>query len=190
MPNVKAYELPNFNTLFQPPPVPLVSDQYDGFELRYKRFTFRPAEFKIEGIILTFLILYLTIYYFGKRLNTSRSYAWIKAHSAFYATQFSNPFDSGEVLADGPADLVAYSTGRRGVHSLHTTFALLPRHDIFSLLYIFVRGLVQIEWTPRDEIRLDFTLRHDGSRPGFVWAVVNKDELNTLRTDRFDLVSA
>ena len=98
----------------------------------------------------------------------------------------------GEVLADGPTDLVAYSTGRRGIYSLHTSFALLPRHDIFSLVYMFLRGLVQIDWTPRDEIRLDFTLRHDDgtrSMPGFVWAVVNKDELNTLRSERFDLVS-
>lgn len=172
-----------------PPAVVLVPDKYDGFELRFKRVTFRPAEFKQEGILIGLVALYLIIYNVGKKTNSTRAYAWIKAHSALYTAQFSTPFSSGEVIADGPTDLTAYSTGRRGLYNLHTTFTLLPRHDIFQLLYIFIRGLIQIEWNPQDEIRLDFTLRHDDTRPGFVWAVVNKNELKSLRADRFDLVS-
>lgn len=77
---------------------------------------------------------------------------------------------------DGPSDFTAYSTGRRGLYSLHTTFTLLPRHDILQQLYILIRGIVQIEWQAKDEITLDFTLRYENvnggtTAPGFVWAV-------------------
>lgn len=185
---MEAYEWPSLGTLFAPPPVVLVPAEYDGFELRFKRFTFRPTEFKTEGIIVAVVALYLAVYYLGKRINSTRSYAWIKAHSALYTAQFATPFSSGEVLADGASDLAAFSTGRRGLYSLHTTFTLLPRHDLIQQLYIFIRSSLQLDWVAQDEITLDFNLRH-GSAPGFVWAIVNKDELKNLRANRFDVVS-
>lgn len=181
----------SLTSLFTPPAVVLVPEHYDGFELRFKRFTFRPAEFKTESALVAVVAFYLLVYYLGKRSNQTRSYAWIKAHSSYYGTQFTKPFDKGEVLADGPTDFTAFSTGRRGLYSLHTTFTLLPRHDIIQQLYVLIRGIVQIDWQAKDEITLDFTLRHENTTggvtpPGFVWAVVNKDELK-LRNERWDL---
>ena len=55
---------------------------------------------------------------------------------------------------------------------------------------MFLRGLVDLEYTPRDEITLDFKMLYDvfSSPPGFVWGVVDKNELKQLRLERWDLV--
>lgn len=60
-------------SIFQPPPVVLVPEHYDGFELRFMRFTIRPAELKLEGALIAAVALYLAVYYLGKRANSTRS---------------------------------------------------------------------------------------------------------------------
>lgn len=188
-----AFELSdlNINKLLAPPQTTLASLTYDGPELRYWRLVFRPLEFKLEAYILAGFALYIGVYFWGKSVNKTRAFAWIEKHSEFYNTQFSEPLsDGGEIVADGPTDFAAYSTGRRGIYSLHTTFKLLPRHDLIQQVYLFIRGLVQLEFNPRDEVLLDFKVRYSSAgTPGFVWAVVDKNELKRVRGERWDLVS-
>ena len=94
--------------------------------------------------------------------------------------------------ADGNSDFFSFSTGRRAVKSLHTTFTLRPRHDLFQLVYQFVRGLIELDYKVYDSVELEFTFREpadkDTAVPGCVWAVVAKDEMKQMRTDRWDLV--
>ncbi|KAF8339049.1 uncharacterized protein EI90DRAFT_3248358 [Cantharellus anzutake] len=188
IPVTRAINWPPLSAFIAPPGVPLLAQEYDGFELRWKRLVFRPAEFRKEGILFAFLILYLINYFIGKRTNSNRAYAWINAHTALYASQFSTPFSANEVVADGPTDLFGFSTGRRSVHYLHTVFTLKPRHDLFQLAYSFIRGLIELDFEPKDDITLDFKLRYDAAKgPGFVWAAVNKNHLKKLREDRWDL---
>jgi len=177
--------------LLTPPPLVVVPEDYDGFELRWRRLVFRPAEFKTEGILFGVLLLYVLWYYLGKWENTNRAFKWVDAHTALYQSQFSVPFKENEVVADGASDLYAFATGRRGLYSLHTTFRLLPRHDLLQVAYMFLRGLVDLEYAPRDEITLDFKMLYDvsSSPPGFVWGVVDKNELKQLRLERWDLAS-
>jgi len=49
--------------------------------------------------------------------------------------------------------------------------------------------MYDIEDEPKDKIELDFKLSDDVSIPDFVFAIVRKDELKTIRNERWDLVS-
>ncbi len=121
IPVIQAINIPPLDVFIAPPGVSLLPEEYGGFELRWKRFVFRPGEFQKEGILIALVILYLINYFIGKRTNSTRAYAWINAHTALYASQFSTPYSSNEVIADGPTDLFGFSTGRRGLHYLHVS---------------------------------------------------------------------
>ena len=135
--------------------------------------------------------------------------ARFKVHLPFYQTQFSRPANAeglvqGASLAcgsyrqeliialDGYSDFFAFSTGRRALTSLHTTFTLRPRHDLFQCIYQLGRGLVELDYQVSDIVELEFTFREpvgkDGAVPECVWAVVAKDEMKRIRNDRWDMV--
>lgn len=46
-----------------------------------------------------------------------------------------------------------------------------------------------MQYRPRDEVQLDFKLLPGTPVPDFVWAVVAKDELLSIKDGRWDLVS-
>lgn len=144
---------------------------------------------------------------------SSRCYLRFQAHLPLYQAQFSRPANaeglmSGRVCpsctlipflnlpssghADGNSDFFAYSTGRRALASLHTTFTLRPRHDLLQVVYQFVRGIVELDYVVQDKVDLEFTFREpvgkEGAIPEAVWAIVSKEEMKRLRNDRWDLV--
>jgi hypothetical protein len=108
--------------------------------------------------------------------------------------QFSRPTAAGgdgiDLTSDGYSDFFAFSTGRHTISSLHTVFALRPRHDFFQLAVQFVWGLVDLLYAPRDELTLDFKLHTTVAVPEFVWALVTKGEANSIKKERWDLVSS
>lgn len=75
---------------------------------------------------------------------------------------------------------------------MHTIFTMLPRHDIFQIIYQKLYGLTDLQYAPQDEVLLDIKLRDkdglNGEGKGFVWAVVAKNEMQALRKQRWDLV--
>jgi hypothetical protein len=81
-----------------------------------------------------------------------------------------------------------FSTGRRGVASLHTVFTLRPRHDFLQWAFQTLRTFIDLYSRPRDEVELDFKLLPGTAVPDYVWAIVGKDELLTIKQDRWDLV--
>ncbi len=109
------------------------------------------------------------------------------AHLPLLASQFSKPTVDG-LKSDGYSDFFNFSTGRRAVTSLHTIFTLRPRHDLLQMLYQIGWGLVEVQTTYPDDLQLDFKLNDGTLESGFVWAVVKKDELRTIRDARWDLV--
>jgi hypothetical protein len=119
----------------------------------------------------------------------------LQAHLNILEKQFSRPTGASgrsdaALTSDGYSDFFAFSTGRRGIASLHTVFTLRPRHDFFQLAFQFFWGLVDLLYTPRDDLTLDFTLHTTPAVvPEFVWALVAKDEANSIKKDRWDLVS-
>ncbi|TFK91809.1 DUF1682-domain-containing protein [Polyporus arcularius HHB13444] len=173
------------------PPMPQVTPEYDGLEFRWKFLTFRPAYFTNELYFLGAALLYFVVFFVGKKANESRAYKWYEAHLPLYKAQFSRPATAEGLVQDGNSDFFAYSTGRRGLKSLHTVFTLRPRHDLFQLIYQFARGLIELDYKVHDSVELEFTFREpadkDTAVTGCVWAVVAKDEMKQLRASRWDL---
>ncbi|KAI9000996.1 DUF1682-domain-containing protein [Trametes punicea] len=176
---------------FLTPPMPNVAAEYEGLEYRWKFLTFRPAYFKNEVYFLAAVLLYVAFYYIGKKANERRAHKWFEAHKHLYQAQFSKPIHSAGLSQDGNSDFFAFSTGRRALTSLHTTFTLRPRHDLFQYLFQVARGLIELDYKVYDEVELEFTFREpvgkEGSVPECVWAVVAKDELKKIRSERWDV---
>ncbi|KAJ7771391.1 hypothetical protein DFH07DRAFT_804199 [Mycena maculata] len=166
-------------------PVPVVLEEdYDGLEFRYKIFVFRPALFQKEAALLGALLFYALFFLYGRWINTRRATKWLEAHLPVLEQQFSKP---KRWIKDGYSDFFNFSTGRRNVASLHAVFALIPRHDFFQWAFQTGRTFIDLQYRPVDDLQLDFkllpgTLAHD-----FVWAVVSKDELLSVKNDRWDL---
>ncbi|CAE6439577.1 unnamed protein product [Rhizoctonia solani] len=182
---------PPLLSFLAPAPAAFPTEEYDGFQLRWKNLVFRPAEFKQEGLVFIAIFVYIALYIFGKRINENRAGKWFAAHFPIYAEQFSRPANGSTLLSDGASDYFAYSTGRRGVHYAHTVFTMLPRHDIFQIIFQKLYGLVDLQYAPQDEVLLDIKLRDkdglNGEGKGFVWGVVAKKEMQALRKQRWDL---
>ncbi|KAG8756090.1 hypothetical protein FRC14_003393 [Serendipita sp. 396] len=176
-----------FNAL-KPTPIEPLQEEYDGLEFRYARFVFRPALFIFEGLLLGFIVLYGGAYLYASYSNSRRAQKWLKTHSELLSSQFSKPAQSSSLLTDGASDMFAFSTGRRNVQSLHTVFAFLPRHDLFQLLFTYGWIMYDLRYSPNDDVTLDFRLGPSGANaPGFVWAIVDKDELISIKKTRWDL---
>ena len=111
------------------------------------------------------------------------------AHADILAAQFSRPTNDG-LTQDGYSDYFNFSTGRRVVASLHTVFTLRPRHDPLQIIYQFLFGLYDFSYSPSDIVTLDFKLHPTAGAPDGVFAVVRKEELRTIKHERWDLVSA
>jgi hypothetical protein len=107
---------------------------------------------------------------------------------AIFDKQFSRP-TAGDLTADGYSDFFNFSTGRRNVASLHTIFTLRPRHDFLQVVYQAAWGLIDLLYTPRDDVTLDFRLQATAAVPDFVWALVVKGEAKSIKNERWDLVS-
>ncbi|ETW83933.1 hypothetical protein HETIRDRAFT_444003 [Heterobasidion irregulare TC 32-1] len=176
--------LNNVLAFLTPPPPPVQDAAYDGFELTWRFFVFL---FKNEALLLAGVLFYVLCFYLGKRHNANRANAWIDAHAPLYAQQFSRPTNAG-LTADGYSDFFSFSTGRRAVAVLHTVFTLRPRHDIFQLAYqLAYRNVYDLQYNPADDVQLDFKLHPGVNVPDFVWALVNKNELKSIKDARWDL---
>ncbi|CDO75603.1 hypothetical protein BN946_scf184858.g43 [Trametes cinnabarina] len=173
------------------PPMPDVTAEYDGLEFRWRFITFRPAYFKNELYFIAAALLYVVVYLVGKQANRTRARKWFDEHLPIYQAQFSKPTHATGLVQDGNSDFFVFSTGRRALTSLHTTFTLRPRHDLFQYLFQVVRGLIELDYKVYDEVELEFTFREpagkEGAVPECVWAVVAKDELKKIRDQRWDL---
>lgn len=112
----------------------------------------------------------------------------LKAHNSIYEQQFSAA-SKGELITDGHSDFFTFSTGRRNVESLHTIFTLRPRHDFLQWAFQTGRTFIDLDYHPVDDIQLDFKLAPGTLAYDLVWAVVAKDELRSIKHDRWDLVS-
>ncbi|KAJ3505951.1 hypothetical protein NLJ89_g7149 [Agrocybe chaxingu] len=159
-----------FVTLITPPPV-VTPDHYDGWQLRWKAIVFRPALLKTEAYLAAGILFYLL---FAK-------------HLPLYEQQFSRPQYKGGLTGDGYSDFFGFSTGRRNVVSLHTIFTLRPRHDFFQWLFQTGKTLVDLHYRPADDIQLDFKLAPGALADNFVFAIVAKDELLSVKENRWDL---
>lgn len=172
-----------------PPPI-VTPQEYDGWQLKWKAIVFRPALLKIEGFLAVGILFYVLFWYIGSSVNASKAKKWISVHLPIYEQQFSRPQSKTGLIQDGYSDSFNFSTGRRNVASLHTIFTLRPRHDFFQWIFQTARTFVDLHYRPVDDIQLDFKLLPGALQDGFVWAIVAKDELLSVKANRWDLTLA
>jgi hypothetical protein len=67
---------PSILSFLTPAPAVFPTEEYDGFQLRWKNLVFRPAEFVYEGFAVLAIIVYIALYLFGKRVNENRAGKW------------------------------------------------------------------------------------------------------------------
>ena len=152
-------------------------------------FGIGPPEFIPEFIIFGFLIFYVTIYVLGSWFNSRKANTWYNAHTTVFETQFTRPGLPNTIISDGAADMFQHATGRRGVTSLHTVFRFIPRHDLFQIAFTYGWSLYDLRYDPKDEVLLDFKLATTpNDTHGFVWGIISKDSLPTIKNERWDLV--
>lgn len=60
-------------TKFTPPPPSNAPREYDGFEVKWKMFVFRPATFKFEATMFAILGVYLLLHFIGKAINMGKA---------------------------------------------------------------------------------------------------------------------
>lgn len=148
--------------------------------------------FITEGVILSFIFIYLSLYLYGSSANRRTASKWFRVHRDLYASQFSKPGDEYMILNDGAADMFAFSTGRRNVQSLHTIFTFLPFHDLFQIVFTYLWTLYDLRYSPSSDVTLDFKLGTKDTHPAgnaqpFIWAIVDKEELIGIKAKRWDL---
>ena len=71
---------------------------------------------------------------------------------------------------------------------MHSTFSLVPRHDLAQMAIRFGWYLIELVYKTEDTVELDFKLSSSVNVPSFVWGVVSKDALKRVKEDRWDLV--
>ncbi|KAN0097646.1 Protein of unknown function (DUF1682) domain containing protein [Tylopilus felleus] len=174
--------------LFSPPPPPSFQD-YAGSQFHWRFLVFRPALLVPQALLLLAVLLYLAFALYGKHRNQRTANALYNAIRPLLDRNFSAPASSSGLISDGPTDYFVFSTGRRALASLHTVFSFLPRQDPLHLFFQFLWQLYDLRYQPRDHLCLDFLLDSDTAAavPDFVWAVVNKSELPTIKDNRWDL---
>lgn len=163
--------------------------EYDGFELRWKMFVFRPATFKFEGIMLAILGLYVAIHLVGKAINMGRARKTVDAFTPLVTDNFTSV---RPLLSSSSALHLLYATGRRNVLCLQATLKLQPLHDIISLIWQTVWSIIEPTSDNSEALEVDLTLGRGASglqgEAAGVWAIIDKGSLTKTRT-RFDLVS-
>lgn len=170
-----------------PPPVN-VPEEYDGLQWRWKMLVFRPAYFANEVFLIGALALYVAFWWYGSSKNKRAANKWLGVHYPIYEQQFSKTETKfGRLTADGYSDYFSFCTGRRNIASLHTVFTFRPRHDLFQYVIQLVRQVMDLQYRPADILELDFTLAPGVLPSDFVFAVVSKSELVTIKDSRWDL---
>jgi hypothetical protein len=109
-----------------------------------------------------------------------------EAHTPLFTQQFSRP---GQPQWDGFTDAFVFSTGRRVLRSMHSVVRMLPRHDLLQVLWQFAWSNYDLKYTPEDRITLDLMLDEKAAAtlPDFVFAIVTKNELSSIKEQRWDL---
>lgn len=67
-------------------------------------------------------------------------------------------------------------------------FTFRPRHDLFQYIFQLGRQIMDLQFRPTDTLELDFALAPGVLPSDFVFGIVSKGELVTVKDGRWDLV--
>lgn len=148
---------------------------------------------------------YATVGFGGRKpasLNRVQSEGLLKAQAG------SDTAVPAELMKENaPNEFVTYASGRQNVAFLDMKLSLIKRYNPLVVLGEYIVAFL-FESSPAPEERIDYTAytfdgrealivpgtkgeerksTHNSAYDGFVWAVVNKDNMKRLRNDRYDV---
>ena len=172
---------------------PIVVAPFTGTQYNFGTLKIRPSELKREAAVLLLLLSYLALSLYGKAYARKEANRWFASAKDYIKSEFSSVgLDKDEILIqDGGDKFVGFATGRRGVETATIVVQTVAYHDIFKIVYYFLREIADPNYrSGANTITLDFILREPLGTPGakFVFAVASKIGLQALRTTRYDLV--
>lgn len=101
-----------------------------------------PDKFVIEASSWGFFILYLLVFFIGKRQNRKIADKWLEEAEPLLRTQFSYTGSSVKngigLIEESRTNFKYFCTGRRFLTRFIADFELKPRHDLISRLYRFI----------------------------------------------------
>ncbi|KAL4399107.1 endoplasmic reticulum calcium ion homeostasis protein [Malassezia pachydermatis] len=159
---------------------------------------FHPKLFRIQGIVLGVVVVYIVFATLGHLLNKQRMAAWSKVYGEYLRKEFAQvgiDATSAEpkLMWNGSDEACLFATGRRGVDTLHATVSLRPWQDPLRILVSMLYDMLMLParpWLASDNVTLTFTLPKAPRVNGGVFALISKYKLREVRYDRYDMLFA
>ncbi|KAF0427881.1 DUF1682-domain-containing protein [Gigaspora margarita] len=145
------------------------------------------SDFYREMAMIVMIVVYLIVYFIGKRANEAIAVKWMEKHIALLKENFSlvGNDKGSSLIQDGPADYLFYLSGRRNCQFIHGRITLKPRHDILQIITNFVTSQFSSK-AVTDTVTYNVTM-NDGAYDDFVFGITKKDRASDLRQSRYDL---
>ncbi|POY70907.1 hypothetical protein BMF94_6085 [Rhodotorula taiwanensis] len=171
--------------------IPSSRPPYTGTDYSLGPIHFRPAEYRMEGVMLAFLAAYLASTFLIRQANRARASKWFSANEAVLREEFAGVGLGGGTLfkGDGGDEFVSYATGRRGCEYVWTKLRT-GAQDAVGVAYHLFRGIIDYKYEAgTNKVVLDFKLAAPKGTPGakMVFAVVRRDLLRRTCDARWDL---
>ncbi|EEB08759.1 DUF1682 family protein [Schizosaccharomyces japonicus yFS275] len=155
----------------------------------------RPQDFKLDLVVVGLIAFYFVCYVLGKKKNEKLAQRWYESVQSFFRSQFAqygSDNSSSPVMKFSAAEFRSYLTGRLNVKYVHTTLTLAPRQDrlsqwLSSAIDLVMGNLMAPVLPPRDHFEIMLTFPDKLNWEPFVFAIVRKDCMRTLRETRYDL---
>lgn len=131
----------------------VVAGYYDGTEYRLAgtRVRIRPAELRMEQLLLCVFVVYGVATWFVRRRNRRHALEWFRATEPTWRREFAGVgFGTDQDLfkRDGGDEFVSYVSGRRAIE--HGWIKLgVSGHDAISKLYYLARSAFDPDYDSR-----------------------------------------
>ncbi|TID23668.1 DUF1682-domain-containing protein [Venturia nashicola] len=162
-----------------------------------------PADFKMEAMILPFLVAIILVHLWGTRTNKRKAKTWIAAHAPILEQEYASVGFGGRkapsldsVQSEGtnpeelmkenaPNEFVTYATGRQNVAFLDMKLSLIKRYNPLVVLGEYVVGFL-FESVPAPEERIDYTAYTFDGREALIVPGKKGEERKSTHNSAYD----
>lgn len=142
-------------------------------------------KFFYEFMLVIILVIYVTNYFLGKKLNEKYVLLWTQQNKPFFDTEFAHvgvgPGPEGAfVQAESANSFKFYASGRQNCESALVTLDYKKRQDLLSM---FIFNLI---WPERDRLRVDIVIDTPVAQP-FVFAVTKRRGAKDIQSNNNDV---
>lgn len=174
-----------------------------------------PSDFYAEAVILPFVVVIISLHIWGRRTNQRKAKCWIEAHGPVLEKEYALVGYGGEELLKEKTaqEYATYASGRQNVAFTDVKLDLYKRYNPATLIVEFILSFLfesirapaermvatsyvfdgrEKELVPaKSQQQLDAIESQARSKSSvydqFVFAIVHKDLMKSVREDRYDI---